>query len=197
MIKTLTKILTSLALAAAGVFPAAAFGVSVGDVLLETAMAAVFEGLALYAGTAIGFGAAYAGSEPGEAVGAVVFFTYPLAASFGAFAAGEGAYGPSENAGAAFGYTTLAAYTQLAVFLGGAALYNAATDYAHDEPYEAAIFADAAFKPVVVTLAYNLVKKPSTAPRPESHLPSVEPYVGTIAGEDGQPVPLYGLTFSF
>jgi hypothetical protein len=190
------RVLTSLALAAAGVFPAAAFGVSVGNVIFEGAMAAVFEGLAIYAGTAIGLGAGLGGSEGGEIVGWAVIYAYPLAASFGAFAAGEGTDGPSENAGAAFGYTALAAYGQLGAFLGGAAVYNAATDYA-DEPYEAAVFADAALKPVTVTLTYNLVKKPSAPPHSESRAPTLQPYVCAATASDGGAVPLYGVTLSF
>jgi hypothetical protein len=191
------KVLTSLALAAAGAFPPAACGVSVGNALLETALAAVFEGLALYAGTAIGLGAGFAGSENGEIIAYVVISSYPLAASVGAFAAGEGADGLSENPGAAFGYTTLAAYTQFGAFLGGAALYDAATDDAGDEPYENAIYADAAFKPIVVTLTYNLVKKPLAPPRPECRLPSLEPYIAAATASDGAAVPVYGVTLSF
>jgi hypothetical protein len=191
------KIITSFALAAAGAFPPAAFGVSAGNVIFEGAMAAVLEGLALYAGTAVGLGAAFAGSETGEGMGWVIFFTYPVAASVGVFAAGEGTDGPSENAGAVFGYTTLAAYGQLGAFLGGAALYDAATDYAYDEPYEKAIFADAALKPVTVTLVYNLVKKPVKPPPSETLLPSLEPYAAVAASTNNTPVPLYGLTISF
>lgn len=160
-------------------------------------MAAVFEGLALYAGTAVGLGAAFAGSETGEGMGWVIFFTYPLAASVGVFAAGEGTDGPSENAGAVFRYTTLAAYGQLGAFLGGAALYDAATDYAYDEPYESAIFADAALKPVTVTLVYNLAKKPVRPPGGVSGRPTLEPYVAAATTNDGKPVPLYGFTVSF
>jgi len=127
-----TTIIATSALVAVAAFPAAAYGVSVGNVILEVALAAAFEGLAMYAGTAIGLGGGLSGSETGEALGYVVYFTYPLAASIGAFAAGEGADGPSENAGAAFGYTVLAAYGQLGAFMAGAALYDATTDYPNE-----------------------------------------------------------------
>jgi hypothetical protein len=175
------------------VLPAPALGVSVGNVILEAALATVFEGLAMYAGTAIGLGGGLSGSETGEALGYVVYFTYPLAASVGAFAGGEGADGPSENAGAVFGYTVLAAYGQRGIFMAGAALYNATTDY-QDEPFENATYVDAALKPVVVTLTYNLVKKPASPP--ESRL-AVGPYVCAATASDGRPVPLYGVTLSF
>ncbi len=160
-------------------------------------MAAVFEGLALYAGTAVGLGAGLAGSETGVRAGWVILFTYPVAASVGVFAAGEGTEGPSENAGAVFGYTTLAAYGQLGAFLGGAALYDATTDYAYDEPYEKAIFTDAALKPITVTLAYNLVKKPVNPAGGASGRPTLEPYVAAATTNDGKPVPLYGFTVVF
>lgn len=200
--KTLTKILTSLALAAAGAFPTAAFAVSAGEFIVE----ALIAGLAEYGvvGLAAGVGmvsSSWGGGDPEYPAGIAAFWllfgSYPLAATCGAYFVGEGAFAPSENKGAAFGITVLSAYGQTFALVGTAALVDAASDDIDEGAYTTALITDILTKPLLVTYVYNKAKKPSTAPRPESRLPSVEPYVCTIAGEDGRPMPVYGVTLSF
>ncbi len=195
--KTLTKILTSLALAAAGAFPAAAFGVSGKAIAAEAGGAFLYEVADfVVAGAVAGLG----GYTGGGAYGATaVVAAYPFAAALGchvgAGAVGEGA----PNRGEAIGYATLAAYGETAL-LGGVVLVLDAThrdvkDVYMNDIYLGIFLFDVFSKPFLVTYVYNNAKK--AAPAGEEGRVSFEPYVCTIAGEDGRAVPVYGLTFSF
>ena len=194
------KALTSLALAAAGVFPAAAFGVSTGEFILETFIAGLAEYgvVSLAAGVGMVSGS-WGGGDPeypaGIAASYLLFGSYPLAATCGVYFVGEGAFAPSENKGAAFGITVLSAYGQTLALAGTAALVDAASDDIDEGAYTTAFIADILTKPFLVTYVYNKVKK--AAPAREEGRVSFEPYVCTVGGEDGRPVPLYGVTFSF
>jgi len=190
---TFVKIFTSLALAAAGLFPAAAFGVSGKTFAAEAGTAFAYEVMDFAVGGAIAGGA---GVYPAVAIWAA----YPFAAALGCHV-GAGAVGESApNRGAAIGYATLAAYGETAL-LGGAVLVIKAThrdvkDVYMNDIYLGLFIFDVVSKPFLVTHVYNKAKKAAPPPS-ESRLPSLEPYVAAAAGSDGAPVPLYGVTFSF
>jgi len=186
------KVITSLALAAAGAFPAAAFGVSGKTFAAEAGTAFAYEVMDFAAGGAIAGGA---GVYPAVAIWAA----YPFAAALGCHV-GAGAVGESApNRGAAIGYATLAAYGETAL-LGGAVLVIKAThrdvkDVYMNDIYWGVFIFDVVSKPFLVTYVYNKAKK--AAPASEEARVSFEPYVAAAAGSDGAPVPLYGVTFSF
>ena len=186
------KVITSLALAAAGAFPAAAFGVSGKTFAAEAGTAFAYEVMDFAVGGAIAGGA---GVYPAVAIWAA----YPFAAALGCHV-GAGAVGESApNRGAAIGYATLAAYGETAL-LGGAVLVIKAThrdvkDVYMNDIYLGLFIFDVVSKPFLVTYVYNKAKK--AAPVSEEARVSFEPYVAAAAGSDGAPVPLYGVTFSF
>ncbi len=194
---TVTKLITSFALAAAGAFPAAAFGVSGKAFAAEAGDAFAFEVIDFAAAAAVGEVGIYSGMSvyPAMAVVAAYPFAAALGCHVGAGAVGEGA----PNRGEAIGYTTLAAYGETAL-LGGVLLIYEAThrdvkDVYKKDVYLGIFLFDVVSKPFLATYVYNKVKK--AAPAREEGRVSFEPYVGMIAGKDGRPVPLYGVTFSF
>lgn len=181
---------------------------SAGDVLWEVGAAALCEagaGLLGYAITRAAFGDPYNKgpfddthevNAAGALIGLSLFATYPLAATAGTYLAGEKAGYPTANKGATFGYTTLAAYGQTLLFVGGAAALRAADDDVGEEAYVWALAADAATKPVVTTFVYHKAKRP-TRPPEDSRLPAIEPYVCATTGEDRSGLRLYGVSLSF
>ena len=195
---TLTKILTSLALAA-GVFPGAAFGVSVADYTAETAVAAGLEIGTLLASFYIGmssYGWDAGPSDPGGLAVSYVFFgAYPFACAGGAVLTGERVDGASSNPGATFAYTLVAAYGQSVLLVGTGAAIESSGPYDIDDVFFWYGFVDVVTKPFLTAWVYNLVKRPVGAG--ESRAPNLEPYVAVARGGNGRPVPLYGLTFSF
>lgn len=193
------KILTSLALAAAGAFPAAAFGVSGKAFAAEVGDAFAFEAIDfVVAGAVAGLGMKY--NARGVAYGATALAAaYPFAAALGCHA-GACAVGESApNRGETIGYTTLAAYGETAL-LGGALLVIKAThrdvkDVYMNDIYLGVFIFDVVSKPFLVTYVYNKAKK--AAPASEEARVSFEPYIAAATASDGAAVPVYGVTFSF
>lgn len=168
-------------------FAPAAFGVSTGDYFAEAGVGALCECVALGGGLAV-----YSAGDPHSEIsinmfiGAIIIGTYPAAAATGVYFMGEAVDGPSANKGAAWGITTLASYGVSAIFWVGSA-------YLGGGYIGPAV--DVVSKPFLTPLIYHAVKKPASAG--ESRGPTLDPYVATARGSDGEPVPLYGVTFSF
>jgi hypothetical protein len=200
---TATKILISLALAAAGAFPAAAFGVSAG---------------AYWAQIGIGYLAVSAavGSElmvlnrleetkagdPSrgrlEIAAISIGVAYPVVTAGAVYFAGEAFDGPSARKTRTWGFTTLAATGQSVVLIGiGYAIITGGSSWEDATAGAVIAAADICSKPFTTALWYHRFKEPAAEEPPESRLPTVEPYVSLAAGGDGRAVPVYGLTVGF
>jgi hypothetical protein len=172
----------------AAAFAPAALAVSAGDYFAEAGIGALCECVAIGGGVAV-MAARESHSEitVNYLIAGVIIATYPAAAATGVYLMGEAVDGPSANKGAAWGVTALASYGVSAVlwigsvYLGGGYIGPAAD----------VVLA----KPFLTPLIYHAVKKPASAG--ESRGPALEPYVAAARGSDGEPVPLYGVTFAF
>lgn len=195
------KVLTSLALVAAGFFPAPAFGVGADVFIFEVVAAGFGEFAVISVGVSIALASTSWGSGdedfvPGLVAAYAIFSAYPLAAAGGAYLVGENVAAPSENKGAAFGITVLSAYGQTLALAGTAALVDAASGDIDEGAYTKALITDILTKPLLVTYVYNKAKKPAQTPA-ESRGPTLEPYVAVTTAGNGAPVPVYGVTLSF
>ena len=175
----------------AAAFAPAAFGVSTGDFLAEAGIGA----LCGFGAVGGGYALSYFGNETMSgnddnvalmAAGATLVAAYPAATATGVYLIGEAVDVPSANKGAAWGIPTLAAYGATLVLVGG----TAAAGFGH-----VGVAADVVSKPFLTAWVYNLVKKPASAG--ESRGPALEPYLAAATASDGEPVPVYGVAFSF
>ncbi len=192
-----------VAICAAASSPAA-FAVSTGDFLAETGIGALCGLGVTSAGLALLslVNETTSGNDDNVALmvagAAVVVAAWPAATATGVYLTGEAVDGPSANKGAAWGWPTLAAYGESALFGGVVLILEATRGNVRDDDlndiYFGIFLVDVVSKPFLVTYVYNRVKKPASPP--ESRL-AVEPYVSLAAGGDGGAVPLYGVTLSF
>jgi hypothetical protein len=121
-------------------------------------------------------------------MGGVIIAAYPALTALGVYAMGEAVDGPSANKLASWGIPTVAAYGASGIFWAG----SIAIGYGNF-----GLAVDAVTKPFLTAWIYNIVKEPAPAAVETSRGPTLQPYVATAVGEEGRPVPLYGLTFSF
>ena len=191
------KILTLLALAAAGAFPGAASPYTKQELInKEATWATFFELGTLVPGFLLAYPAMF-GDEEAKAWSIGLLTAYPLATASGAYLAGERYAGPSERKARTFLITTGAAYGQTLALGGIAYGIGAAADNKDvtESLLGVAAFVDVMTKPIVVAYVYEGVKVPA-AEGGGSRL-AVEPYACMAASEDGRALPLYGASLSF
>jgi hypothetical protein len=201
---TQVKIITSFALAAAGAFPAAAFGVSAGGYWTQIGTGYVAVSAAVVSELwALNQLEETKAGDPSrrrlEIAAITIGVAYPVVTAGAIYFSGEVFDGPSANKTRTWGLTTLAATGQSVVLIGiGYAIITGGSSWEEATVGAVIAAADICSKPFTTAFWYNRFKEPASEEYAESRLPSLAPYVAVAAtADDGRPLPLYGATISF
>jgi hypothetical protein len=191
-IKRSAVIITALALTAAA-FPPAASGVAGKTFAAEVGFSFGFQTADLL------LAGACAVCPFGIFLTYPIAAAYPAAAAFGADVGARTAGDPAPNRLDAFGYATIAAYAESALFVGTVLVlkrtHRDVRDVYMNDIYLGILLFDFVSKPFLVSCVYNKARKePPT--RKESRI-SLAPYVCAADSTDGKKTPLYGVTLSF
>ncbi len=196
------KIITSLALAAAGVFPAASYAASTGGYWAQIGIGYVAVSAVIASELCVLNRLEETKSgDPSrgrlEIAAISIGVAYPIVTAGAVYLAGEALVGPSARKTRTWGLTTLAATGQSVALIGiSYAILTGGHSWEEATIAGVIVMADVFSKPFTTALWYNRFKEPAGEEPAESRL-AVEPYVRAAAASDGRAVPLYGLTLSF